>query len=1101
MNEDDPVDTQRCVVPTVAAELEAAGFVDVQEIGRGGFGVVYRCTQPELDRTVAVKVLTTDLDEENRARFFREQRAMGRLSGHPNIVNVLQVGATERNSPYLVMQYHSQGSLETRIRTHSPLSLSDVLTLGVKMAGAVAAVHRLGVLHRDVKPANILLTDYGEPALADFGIAHIAGGFETRAGVVTGSPAFTAPEVLKGESPSQASDIYSLGATLFSALTGHAAFERRSGEQVVAQFVRITKQPMPDLRERGVEDDVAALIEQAMSPNPQARPSATRLGGELREMQRKHGFAIDEMALSATPTTLLREATVRSVLDSVEEVDLVHYSSSANAVRSMRGNLPLELSSFVGRRTEAGDVKHMLSVSHLVTLTGIGGVGKTRLARRVGERVQRAYRDGVWLVELGELSDDSLLTGVVAAALGLSDHPARPLGDVLVEFLATRELLLILDNCEQVLDATAELAETLLKTCPDLRILATSREPLGIGGEAALRVPPLTVPKLDQEPSLRGLPRYDAVSLFADRATTVVPGFELTEENKAAVAQICYRLDGLPLPIELAAARLRVMSPEQILQRLTDRYAFLTRGSRRAPPRQQTLRLCVDWSFELCTRQEQRVWGRASVFAGSFSLDAAEQVCGVGMASEELLEAVTSLVDKSVLNREESGAVVRFRLLETLREYGREKLRQSGEYVELRRLHRDWCERLTLAAKADWISSRQTEWIARLTREQPNLRDALDFSVSDNSSTGLRIADAMFPFWNSRAMFSEGRHWLGRLLADPSGEPTVERASALCAGIVLAGLQGDLEAGNALMEEARAIAEQTADPRMQAIIERAEGSLALYSGSLAQACARFESVLASFGSKDDAARIGVLQLLGRAYGQLDELQREIECCQQILTVTETRGEVLYRSYALRAMAVALWRKGNSSRAAELLEKSLRLTREGSGFLTAAACLEVLSWTAAAGPDVKRAAVLMGAAEELARSMGSFTALFPELQMHHEQCKRTVRQELGEQAFELAHNEGRCLDFDAAIAYALREQAVDNDKAQPSAANSFTLTKREREVAALVADGLTNRAIAARLVISPRTAQGHVEHLLTKLGFTSRTQIAAWVADQATRDRD
>jgi non-specific serine/threonine protein kinase len=1098
MNEDDPRDTQRYVVPAVAAELEAAGFGDAEEIGRGGFGVVYRCTQPDLDRTVAVKVLTTDLGEEDRARFFREQRAMGRLSGHPNIVNVLQVGATERSNPYLVMQYHPHGSLEMRIRRHGHLALADVLRLGVKMAGAMETAHRLGILHRDVKPANILITDYGEPALADFGIAHIDGGFETGTGIVTGSPAFTAPEVLKGDPPSPASDIYGLGATLFSALTGHAAFERRSGEQVVAQFLRITTQTVPDLRERGAPDDVAAVIERAMSGSPQDRPSATQLGDELCEVQRRHGFSIDEMALPAEPGAPRREALARSAVDPVEGAELAQYSSAAHAVRGAKGNLPLELTSFVGRRTEASDVKQMLSASHLVTLTGVGGVGKTRLARRVGESVQRAYGDGVWLVELGELSDESLLTGVVAAALGLPDHSARPLREALVEFLATRELLLLLDNCEQVVNATAELVETLLQTSPGLRILATSREPLGIGGEATLRVPPLTVPDPDREPSLRGLPRYDAISLFVDRAAAAVPTFELTEENKGTVARICHRLDALPLPIELAAARLRVMSPEQILQRLTDRYALLTRGSRDAPARQQTLRLCVDWSFELCTQQEQQAWARLSVFAGSFELDAAEQVCGVGVAPAELLDIVASLVEKSILIREESGATVRFRLLETLREYGREKLQQSDEYLELRRRHRDWCERLALAAKAEWISSRQQDWIARLRREQPNLRDALEFCVSDSPDTGLRIAAALFPFWNSRAMFSEGRHWLDRLLAHQSTEPTVERARALCTGSVLAGVQGDLVAGAALLDEARTLYEQTVDPMMHAIIARAEGSLALHSGDLPRACACFESVLASFDREDEAARIGVLQLLGRAYGQLGQLQREIGCCQQILTVTETRGEVVYRSYALRAMGVAVWRQGDRGRAARLLEQSLQLTRIGGGFLTAAACLEALAWTVEARPDMKRAAVLMGAAEELARSMGGFTVLFPELQVDHEKCGRKVRQALGERAFEAALVEGRSLDFDAAIAYALREHA--RDKPLPSAVIALKLTKRERQVAVLVAEGLTNRAIAARLVISPRTAQGHVEHLLTKLGFTSRTQIAAWVADQATRDR-
>ncbi|MDF3311222.1 protein kinase [Rhodococcus sp. T2V] len=1084
MGEGDPLETQR-YPPSPTAELTGTGFGDAQEIGRGGFGVVYRCTQADLDRTVAVKVLTVELDEENRARFFREQRAMGRLTAHPNIVSILQVGATDSGRPFIVMPYHPQDSLDVRIRRDGPLPLDQALRLGVKVVGAVESAHRLGILHRDVKPANILLTDYGEPELADFGIAHISGGFETTTGAVTGSPAYTAPEVLAGDPPSPAADVYGLGATLFSALTGHAAFERRSGEQVVAQFLRITTQQAPDLRERGIPDDVSAAIARAMSRTPGQRPAtAADFGEELRALQRNHGLPVDEMALRAEPDVQGHglPPTSRS-----------ERGSPAPSTLGTTGSLPLEMTSFVGRRHELTETKNLLSGSRLVTLTGIGGVGKTRLAMRVGQSTQREYGDGVRLVELGELRDGSVLVDAVAAAVGVRVQSARPVREVLVEFLAPREVLLILDNCEHVVDAAAELADTLLRVCPGLRILATSREPLGIGGEAVLRVPPLGVPGPGRQISVRTLPRYDAVSLFAERGAAAVPGFALTEENAAAVAGICHRLDGLPLPIELAAARLRAMTPEQILGRLTDRYALLTRGSRGAPSRQQTLRLSVDWSFELCSAKEQLVWARLAVFAGSFELDAAEQVCGADLDPDELLDTVTSLVEKSILIREESGAVVRFRMLETLREYGHEKLERAGEALAVRRRHRDWYEALALESEAEWISDRQLDWIARLKREQPNLREALEFCIDDDPVAGLRIAAALFWFWGSQGFYIEGRRWFDHLLARQNGPATLEWVKALYCDSVMADVQGDLEAGTTLAEKAGALTAHTRDPMMRAFGAFADGMLALYSGELTRASSLLNTAVVEFSDCGDRTlEVGALYPLGVAYGLSGRTSQSIGCHERVLAITERYGEKMYRSRSLWGLGIAVWQQGDFDRAVRFLKQSLEISRQVHSPRIATSCLEALAWIACELHDEPRAAVLLGAAEGLARAVGSAVVIHSNLIVYHQNCEQNARRKLGDKAFAAAHRRGERLGFDAAIAYALREKPPAT---APDTDPSTRLTKRERQVADLIAEGLTNQAIADRLVISPRTVQGHVEHILAKLGFTSRTQVAAWVVER------
>ncbi|MCP2293294.1 protein kinase domain-containing protein [Nocardia amikacinitolerans] len=1092
MVDEDPLRTSRDVNVPVAVELSASGFEDAEEIGHGGFGVVFRCTQAELDRTVAVKVLTAELDADNQARFFREQKAMGRLTGHPNIVTVLQVGMTASGRPYLVMPYHPLDSLDAWIRREGPLPIEQALSLGVKIAGALESAHRLGILHRDVKPGNILLTEYGEPALSDFGIARIAGGFHTATGVVTASPAFTAPEVLAGEAAPPAADVYGLGATLFSALTGHAAFERRSGEQVVAQFLRITSQPVPDLREGGVPEDVAAVVESAMSRDPQARPSAAGLGEALRQVQRDHGYQVVEMALRGQPIAAHGAGVETSPKPESIPPQRVRGHGST-------GELPLELTSFIDRRSEMAELERLLSVSRLVTLAGIGGVGKTRLALRAASIVRRDFADGVLLIELADVTDPALLIDVVAGALGLRDDAARPMREVLVEYLCSREALLVLDNGEQIVDALADLVESLLQRCASLRVLVTTREPLDIAGEAVLRVPPLTVPSHDGEPTLRGLPRYDAVTLFAERAAAVVPGFEITERNMAAVASICARLDGLPLAIELAAARIRTMSPEQILARLTDRYALLTRGSRSAPQRQQTLRWCIEWSYQLCTPVEQRLWARLSVFAGGFDIDAVEPVCGAELGEEGALDALSSLVDKSIVIRQELDGVVRFRMFETVRDYGRKQLSEVGEEQDLRRRHRDWYQRLALDAEAEWISERQPDWLTRLEREQLNLREALEFCLSDDSpesgEAGLRTVTALWLFWSFRGLYGEGRHWIERVLAHPGSCSLPDRIRALNVGTVMAAEQQDLQAAETLLEQARAFAERDPAPLHRALVASADGILSLYRGEPARAVSCFEGAVEVFGSDPSGhLHVAALMTLGWAHAARGDTRKAIENLEQVLSITESSGESLFRSSTLWGLGICAWQQGERSRAPDLFDRSLRVNRRVRSPLVAVLDLAGLAWVTAE-EDAERSAVLMGAAESLLRSGSGFSIFFPELSRSHDECERVVRGALGERRFHAAFRRGQAMTMTAAVAYSLGERPREKT---PTAGDVGELTKRERQVAELVAQGLTNKQIANALVISQRTAEGHVEHILTKLGFTSRAQVAAWFVDRRLR---
>ncbi|MGV9867537.1 protein kinase domain-containing protein [Rhodococcus koreensis] len=1006
MVNNDHLATQRDVITSIGTELSAAGFEDARQIGCGGFGEVYRCLQPALDRTVAIKILTVPMDEENTARFLREQRAMGTLTGHPNIASILQVGITEEGRPYIVMPYYSQDSLDAWIRRRGPLSVDDILRVGIRLAGALETAHRRGIIHRDVKPANILLTDYGEPLLTDFGIARIQGGFETQSGAITGSPAFIAPEVLRGELPNSAADVYGLGATMFAALTGHAAFERRPGEQVVAQFIRITSQSVPDLREKGIPDDVSRAIGHAMDAEPTRRPAtAGAFGEELQQIQLHRGQRVDEMALLGDSNGLRLGA----------------FGTAAGLPRAS-SNLPSEATTFIGRRREIAEAREKLTTSRELTLTGIGGVGKTRLALRVATDLLHEFHDGVWLVELGELRDDALLVDVVAEALAIRNSSGRPLEEVVVELLSHRNLLLILDNCEHVVAAVARLAARLLQLCPDLKLLTTSRERLGIHGEVVLHVPPLTLPT--QPAAIGEVRRFDALKLFVERAEAAVPGYTASEQDWASVADICTRLDGLPLAIELAAARMRVMSPQQLLRRLTERFALLTTGERNAPTRQQTLRMSIDWSYELCTPHEQQVWQQLSTFAGSFDLAAVEYLCADSFTATEVLDEMTSLIDKSIVNREPHDGRVRFRMLETIRQYGREQAQRGNDSYGWRCRHRDWYWKLAVDADAEWISPSQLEWITRLVGEQPNLREALDFSIGEppdsQPDAALAMVTALFRFWLARGLLNEGRHWIERSLSRPSG-PIKDRIRALYVDSVLVELQGDLATGAALVEECKTLALSLCDSDMDAWVKHAAGLLAMYRGDQASACRLMEDALAEFTERGERAQqVWSLVALGLAYEFHGDTDRSIECHRSAIAISEAHGEFVYRSYSEWALGVALVRKGDYVAARSVLEQALGLIQRAGEPLAAAMCLEVLAWIAAAENHHGRAAVLMGAAEALGRATGSSSVLFRALVSDHDACERSTRSTLGEDRFETGLDKGRQLSFEGALAYALED---------------------------------------------------------------------------------
>ena len=765
------------------------------------------------------------------------------------------------------------------------------------------------------------------------------------------------------------------------------------------------------------------------------------------------------------------------------------------AEKTPRGNLPAELSSFVGRRAELAAVRQALETGRLVTLIGAGGVGKTRLALSAASAARRAFRDGAWLVDVSPLRDDELLASTIAAALGLQSRTARWAPAVLGDQLANRALLLVLDNCEHMSDACAVIVEALLTRCPELRVVATSRQPLDIPGEYLLAVQPLQAPTFEDRgraPAVLG--RFDAVGLFVERARALEPRFELTEENAQAVAELCYRLDGLPLAVELAAAQVRHLSPQQMLGRLEPGYDLLRTRSSVTPPRQRSLRSLVEWSHDLCDAGERRLWARVSVFSGSFSAEAAEAVCAGGdVPREAVMPTLAALVDKSIVVSEPGDLEVRFRLLEVIRAYGHERLVAAGEEDALRRAHRDHFWGVASEHYLRWFGPGQLRLLRWCRLERDNLRAAIDFSLEDGEgqAAAAGLANALAGEAIISGLHAEGRHWIDKVLG-VSGLPDRERATLLWVGASCALQQGDPDGAEPLLEEAIELASRLEERHETAMALAFLGSCRLMQGRLEEALDVFRRALSTGGdAPDPLMRAIVTAGMAAAVGQQGDVDQAIAWCREAIAVSEASSDKWHKAQALCQLGDLLRRRGAPDEAAEAARQALRLQRLFHHAVGTAQCFDTLAWIADLGGDFAHAARLLGAADAVRRSTD--IRLPGRLIEHRDEVVARARKALGAVAFEEARALGVRSTIEDNVAFAQGEPV--SDVAPPSSLDP-PLTRREREIAELIATGASNKEIASALVISPRTAEGHVVHILNKLGFTSRVQIAAWVSGQA-----
>ncbi|GAB3976794.1 LuxR family transcriptional regulator [Actinoallomurus acanthiterrae] len=763
----------------------------------------------------------------------------------------------------------------------------------------------------------------------------------------------------------------------------------------------------------------------------------------------------------------------------------------------LSGSVPDDVTTFVGRQGATAEVKRLLSVSRLVTLTGPGGVGKSRLALRIARDLRRAFPDGVWVVELAKVLDPSLVDHTVAAALELRERPDGDLRAVLVDYLTDKQLLLVLDNCEHLLDACQGLVNAVLPRAPWTHVLTTSRAPLSIMAEHIYAVQPMSVPEEDFHAKVGD--RYEALALFEERATAVLPDFTLNEANERTVATLCQRLDGLPLAIELAAVRMRVLSVEQILARLEDRFEVLKSGDRSAIPRHQTLQAAIDWSFDLCSPQERLLWARTVVFAGDFDLEAAESVCsGKGLPAADVFPALAGLVEKSILVRGEAGARARYQMLDTVRAYGMERLADGDDarpLADLRRSHRDYYLQLAEEADAAWFGPSQVEWSTRLKSERTNLWTALDYCLTEpgEARTALRLAGAMWCSWVGLGFIPGGRYWLDRALTLDT-EPSRERAKALWVNGWLAILRGDYAAALDLTEECRRVAAQCDESALAYALEFA-GLAHATKGDFTIAMPMLSEALSRHQANGEPGPLAIAFFYASAANLYrGDLDRTVVLVEECLRLCTAHGEHWVAARTRWILAIVAKFQGNTRLARKYVDESLRFLRTVGDDVIVVFCIELLAWIAAAEGDADRSAQLLGASRRLWQPLGSYLRGSGLYLSWHDECESQIRVTLGDRKFESAFRQGTRLTADEAIAYALDEPALPAGSRAGSTLGPV-LTNREREVAGLVAEGLSNRDIAARLVVAQRTAEGHVERILRKLGFSSRAQLAAWVVEQ------
>jgi predicted ATPase/serine/threonine protein kinase len=1047
------------------------------KLGSGGMGVVYEAEDLRLGRRVALKFLPESLahDERTLQRFEREARVASSLN-HPNICTIYEVEEHD-HQPVIVMELLEGKSLKERIR-EGPISIEELLDFGIQASDALEAAHAKGIIHRDIKPGNIFIIGQVRVKILDFGLAKVTPVEDeseeeslTLAGVIPGTTSYMSPEQVRGEEIDARSDLFSLGVVLYEMATGQRPF---LGKNRVLMMNAILNAPAaaPSSVNRSLPAALDTIIAKALEKKRDKRfQHAADLCSELKRLKRETGMAPMPVTTDAPVKPAPRPGYVSIFARELAAIRDRFSEKPVKQVEARPINLPVQRTGFVGREKEVAAAKELLLRNNvrLLTVTGPGGIGKTRLAVQVAGALVERFPGGTHFVSLSLVGDPGMIASVILQTLGIREVGDQSPLEILKKNLQNSlhpPTLLVLDNFEQLVRAAPIVAD-LLAAGPNLKILVTSRAALHVYGEHEFPVPPLGLPDSRSTPSLEVLSQCPAVALFVQRAVAAKPDFELNQGNAAAVVEICARLDGLPLAIELAAARVKVLSPSSMRTRLASRLQLLTGGARDLPQRQQTLRAAMDWSYDLLSAPEQKLFRRLSVFVGC-NLEGVEAVCDTkGDLDLDLLDGMASLVDKSLVQQiEQAQGESRFVMLETIREYALEKLQASGEQALTKRAHAAYC--LVLAEEATEQSGPEgAEWLERFALEHDNFRAGLEWlTETGDAEWGLRLGAALFRFWEMREYLAEGRDRLGKLLKLPSAAaPTKTRARALFAAGVLALEQGDYASAEVLITENLNVARQLDDKQSiavslnaLAVIARDRGDVTAAHSLLAEslelwrelgdhkAVARSLSNLANIMKlQGDNVRarslyaecLSIFQELGDPTGvawsmnYLGDVARDQGDSAAARTLYEN-GLAIFREVddrwgiagTLADLGSLAREQGNYHTAHSMYRESIKLFQELDHKRGIARLLECFACAAAVQLEAQRSLRLAGAAAALRHNIGA--PLTPAEQAKLEASLRTARQTLTGTASAAAWQEGWALPAEKAI-----EEVLMPEPASPS----------------------------------------------------------------------